>query len=93
MQDQDNCNNNPDKKKQAADWEKILNKLNTKERALFILMADDNSNGEMAEILFVAKKTVETYKQRIREKLQLGNMAKLNKLAFEYAEFTNRPKL
>lgn len=49
------------------------------------LIAGGYTIKEIAKKLSLARKTVETYRQRLKEKLNLENMAQLHKYAYDYA--------
>ena len=50
-------------------------KLTERERSVLVLVAGGYSASEIGEQLFLSPKTVETYKQRISEKLGLSHRA------------------
>jgi two-component system, NarL family, response regulator NreC len=56
----------------ADEREKYL-QLSERERDVLVLVASGHSASEIGEKLFISPKTVETYKQRITEKLDLSN--------------------
>ena len=53
------------------------------------LMSKGRTIKEIAEKMCVTKKTVETYRQRLKEKLNLENMAQLHKFAYDYTAKRN----
>ncbi len=57
--------------------------LSDRETEIFKLTALGHSNAEMAEILALSVKTVETYKSRMMKKLNLDGRASLVRLALE----------
>lgn len=57
--------------------------LSDREAEIFKLIALGHSNREIAEMLFISVKTVETYKARMMRKLDLGSRAALVRLALE----------
>ena len=57
--------------------------LSERETEIFKLTALGHSNAEMAEILALSVKTVETYKSRMMKKLNLDGRASLVRLALE----------
>ncbi|KJK09946.1 MULTISPECIES: response regulator transcription factor [Pseudomonas] len=54
-----------------------LDKLSDQELAVLRLLAEGQSNNDIAEHLHLSPKTVSTYKTRILEKLELGSFAAL----------------
>ena len=68
------------------DIEKLLNKLTPTERKVLILIAGLKSNEEVADILFISKRTVENYKVTIADKLELGGARELLKFALQNKE-------
>jgi DNA-binding NarL/FixJ family response regulator len=58
----------------AEDREKFQS-LTEREREVLVLVAGGYSASEIGERLFISPKTVETYKQRISEKLGLTHRA------------------
>ncbi len=62
-----------------------LDKLSDRERQIFELIGQGCSTVEIAEKLMIRRKTVETYKGRIKEKLELENAPQLSMAAVEWA--------
>ena len=58
-------------------------KLTTRERDVLRLVAEGYSAPEIGEKLFISPKTVDTYKQRVNEKLGLSHRADYVKLALK----------
>ena len=58
-----------------------LKELLPSEWKLLLLIADDLSNEEVIEIMFISPKSVETYLTRIREKLQLKGKGEIFRFA------------
>lgn len=58
-----------------ADEREHYNQLSERERDVLVLVAGGYSASEIGERLFISPKTVETYKQRITEKLRLSHRA------------------
>lgn len=56
-------------------------KLTVREKEVFPLLADGNTVKEVAKILGISPKTVETHKYHIMEKLDINRMADLTRLA------------
>jgi DNA-binding NarL/FixJ family response regulator len=60
-----------------------LSKLSHRERQVLQLVADGKSNAEIAEMLFLSPKTVETYRSRLMRKLEIDDLATLVKFAIK----------
>jgi DNA-binding NarL/FixJ family response regulator len=58
--------------------------LSDRERAVFLMMGEGKDAKEISAALGVNLKTVETYRRRIRAKLDINSMSKLAHAAFEY---------
>ena len=58
-----------------------ISKLSTREKEVFILLADGLKPREIADRLFISPKTVETHKYNIMEKLNVSSVAHLTKIA------------
>ena len=59
----------------------ILASLSGRELSVFQALARGDSNSKIAEDLNLSPKTISTYKQRIFEKLEIGNIAELIEIA------------
>ena len=55
--------------------------LTLREREILKLLAEGHTNKEIAGMLFISPKTVETHRHHINEKLNLGNLADLVRYA------------
>lgn len=60
-----------------------LQSLSEREAEVFRLVALGHSNSEIAELMFLSVKTIETYKARLMKKLGLGTRAELVRYALE----------
>jgi DNA-binding NarL/FixJ family response regulator len=60
-----------------------LHKLSARERQVLQLIAEGNSVVAIGELLSLSRKTVETYRSRMMEKLELHDLAGLIKFAFQ----------
>jgi two-component system response regulator NreC len=60
-----------------------LQSLSEREAEVFRLVALGHSNGEIAELMFLSVKTIETYKARLMKKLGLSTRAELVRFALE----------
>lgn len=58
-----------------------MRSLTARERQILRLAGDGKSNAEMAGILGLSKRTVETYRARLMRKLEIDNVSSLVKLA------------
>jgi two-component system, NarL family, response regulator NreC len=63
--------------------ERRYGSLSDRESEVFRLLALGHSNGEIAELMFLSVKTVETYKARLMRKLQIASRAELVHVALE----------
>jgi PAS domain S-box-containing protein len=58
--------------------------LSSNERAIIRLITDGKSNAEVADLLHLSPRTVETYRARLMEKLQLADLVALVKFAIRH---------
>lgn len=63
--------------------EQPLEKLSQRERDVLKLVVEGRSNQTIAEMLYISKKTVETYKVRIMNKLDIHDLPSLVKFAIQ----------
>ena len=61
-----------------------LDRLSVRERQVLQLVVDGNSTAEIARSLLLSPKTVETYRSRIKQKLNLRTLPDLVKFAIRY---------
>jgi len=61
-----------------------LSRLSTRERQVLQLIAEGNSVVEVGDKLALSRKTVETYRSRMMEKLDLHDLASLVKFAIQH---------
>lgn len=61
-----------------------IGELSERERAVFLMMGEGKDTKEIAGALGLNLKTVETYRRRIRTKLDIHSTSKLTHAAFEY---------
>ena len=66
---------NVSRRAEHADEREQYNQLSERERDVLVHVAGGYSASEIGERLFISPKTVETYKQRITEKLGLSHRA------------------
>ncbi len=64
--------------------ESPLESLSSREREVLQLVADGKSSSEIAELLFLSVKTIETYRSRLMEKLGLKDIPSLVKFAIRH---------
>jgi DNA-binding NarL/FixJ family response regulator len=60
-----------------------LERLTNREREVYELLVEGNSNERIAGRLFIARRTVETHRQHIMKKLQVCSVAELVRLAYK----------
>lgn len=58
-----------------------LDKLTTREREVLQLIAEGNSSAEVAQMLYISVRTVDTHRHNIMEKLDIHSIAGLTKFA------------
>ncbi len=61
-----------------------LESLSEREREILQLTAEGKTSAEMAHILFISPKTVETYRSRMMHKLGIEDLSSLIKFAIQY---------
>ena len=66
----------------AAQWQQLKD-LSRREREVLLLLAQGNSNQQIADQIRLSVKTVETYRTRLSEKLGLKGRAELYRFAAE----------
>ncbi len=67
--------------RQAVSNQSPLEKLSAREREILQLVAEGKSSAEIAEILFISPKTVETYRSRLMQKIGVSDIPSLVKFA------------
>jgi len=65
------------------DLEDPLSKLSPREKEIMQLVVEGKSSTEIANIIFLSPKTVETYRSRLMQKLNVTDIAALVKLALK----------
>jgi len=68
----------------TAEKSNPLDRLSTREREILQLVAEGKPSIEIAHLLSLSPKTVETYRSRIMEKLGLENLAGIIKFAIQH---------
>lgn len=76
---------------EGADERSRYEKLTSRERDVLRLVAEGYSAPEIGERLFISPKTVDTYKQRINEKLGFGHRAEYVKFALKLGLLSTHP--
>lgn len=70
--------------RQIAQADNPLERLSRREREILQLLAEGKSNGQVATLLSLSPKTVETYRSRLMQKLGIGNLSSLTKFAIQH---------
>ena len=61
-----------------------LESLSPREREVLQMVVEGKSSAEIADILFISPKTVETYRSRLMQKLAIDDLPTLTKFAFQH---------
>jgi len=61
-----------------------LSSLTEQERRVLMLIADGLGNKQIAKALHVDRRTVETHRRRLKQKLRIDSVARLTKFALKY---------
>jgi len=61
-----------------------LEKLSSREREILQLVVEGHSSAEIADIIYISKKTVETYRSRMMQKLEVSDIPSLVKFAIRH---------
>jgi len=67
--------------RQTVSTQSPLEKLSPREREILQMVAEGKSSAEIAEILFISPKTVETYRSRLMQKIGVSGIPSLVKFA------------
>lgn len=70
--------------RQAAPASGPLDRLSQREREVLQLVADGHSSAEIAQLLHLSPKTVETYRSRLMQKMGISNVPGLVKFAIQH---------
>ena len=70
--------------RQAPPAQSPLERLSSREREILQLVVEGKSSTEIAEILYLSPKTVETYRSRLMRKLGLSDLPSLVKFAIQH---------
>jgi len=69
--------------REPADQKKPLGRLTSREKEILQLVVEGKSSREIAEILYLSPKTVETYRSRLMDKLEIRDLPGLVKFAIQ----------
>jgi DNA-binding NarL/FixJ family response regulator len=72
------------RRRREASVQSPLELLSPREREVLQLVAEGKSSVEIAELLFLSTKTVETYRHRLMQKLNIGDIPSLVKFAIRH---------
>jgi len=72
------------RQRQAAEAKSPLARLSPREREVLQLVVEGKSNAEIADILSLSLKTVETYRSRLMQKLGISDLPGLVKFAIQH---------
>ena len=72
------------RQRQAAEPRSPLERLSPREREVLQLVVEGKSSAEIADILFLSTKTVETYRSRLMHKLGISDLPSLVKFAIQH---------
>jgi two-component system response regulator NreC len=70
-----------------------LNQLTARERQVLQMVAEGNTNHEIAEKLFLSTRTVEVHRSRLMGKLDINSQAELIRFAIQYGLISLDPPL
>jgi len=70
--------------REAAEERGPLARLSPREREILQLVVEGKSSVEIADVLFLSPKTVETYRSRLMQKLGIGDLPSLVKFAIQH---------
>ena len=72
------------KQRNVAEAQTPLARLSTREREILQLVVEGKSSLEIAEILNISSKTVDTYRSRLMQKLNINDLPSLVKFAIQH---------
>ena len=72
------------RQKRAGSAESPLESLTSREREVLQLVVEGKSSAQIADTLFISRKTVETYRSRLMEKLEITDLPRLVKFAIRH---------
>lgn len=71
-------------RRQVDEKKSPINLLSNREREVLILVVEGNSSAQIAEILSLSPKTVDTYRSRLMKKLGITDLPELVKFAIQH---------
>lgn len=71
-------------RRQGAEAKSPLERLSAREREILQLVVEGKSSAEIAEVLRISPKTVETYRSRLMQKLEIHDLPGLVKFAIQH---------
>ena len=72
------------RRRQASHDRSPLERLSSREREILQLVVEGKTSAEIAEILYISSKTVETYRSRLMHKLGISDIPGLVKFAIQH---------
>jgi len=72
------------RRRQASQDRSPLERLSSREREILQLVVEGKTSAEIAEILYISPKTVETYRSRLMHKLGISDIPGLVKFAIQH---------
>jgi DNA-binding NarL/FixJ family response regulator len=72
------------RQRRARHAQSPLGSLSQREREVLQLVVEGRTSAEIAEILFLSPKTVETYRSRLMRKLEISDLPALVKFAIQH---------
>ena len=72
------------RQRQAAPARSQLEQLSSREREILQLVVEGKSSSEIAEVLYLSPKTIETYRSRLMQKLGISDLPGLVKFAIRH---------
>lgn len=72
------------RRREAVEAETPLQRLSAREREVLQLVVEGKSSSEIAEILHLSPKTIETYRSRMMRKLGISDLPQLVKFAIQH---------
>lgn len=70
--------------REMIEAENPLGRLSSREREVLQLLVEGKSNAKIADILFLSKKTIETYRSHLMRKLSINDLPNLVKFAIQH---------
>ena len=70
--------------RESSETKTPLERLSQREREILHLVVEGKSSAEIAKILYLSPKTVETYRSRLMQKLNISDLPSLVKFAIQH---------